>query len=114
MQLPDAIDHALALTRELRAGLTGDRPGTWDDVLARRADAMADFQDAHLAADPETRSRCREALQELADADRELQRLATEALAAAATDFRANLRTLPAGSAAYDTGPLQGAVNRRA
>ncbi|MCP4572066.1 MAG: hypothetical protein GY838_06900 [bacterium] len=114
MLLQDTIDQALELTDELRSSLAEERPDAWDDVLARRADAMADFQDAHREADESVLTACGPSLEALASADHDLQLLAEEALAAAAAEFRDRLGAAPTGPSSYDDSPLQGAVNRRA
>lgn len=114
MRLQDYIARALALTGELHESLQEDRLDAWTGILARRADAMTDFREAHLGADEATRTACGPALSELATADRSLQQLAQEALGAADAEFHERLGAAPIGSSAYDDGALQGAVNRRA
>ncbi len=103
MNLRDATETAIALTRELHEALTGSDLALCEALLVRRADAMVVFEDRHRAARDDQRADCRNLIIELQERDTRLQEKAAEVFALAAHDFQGQLGAQPAGPSAYSS-----------
>ncbi len=115
MNLEQSILNALDFTRRLQAALKLGDMELCAEILALRGEAMALFEHLHRHASEQDRQVVQPLVQELAQADRQLQEESSAQLTATASEFRSNLNSGPARSnQTYSTGPTQACVDIKA
>jgi hypothetical protein len=115
MNLYQTTRVALDFTRRLQAALNLDDLELCQEILVLRGQAMKAFEICHRAAGPAEKAEAREAIQDLIQADEELQEQTGAGLAATARDFRENMvSSQQAQRCGYQNGPTQACIDRKA
>lgn len=90
MNLLEYTKSAIDFTARLRAALALDELEMGQEILELRGQALQAFENSHRSANPEEIARCQDAIDQLAQADRELQEICSKELGNIARDFREN------------------------
>jgi|GEM_PF-3285457 len=115
MNLSTITADALDMTLRLEAALHLDDLELCRDLMELRAVVMDQFECCHRQSSPRDQQICQAQIQELFEADAQLQSSADSALNTAATEFRKSVAGAGGGSgSAYSTVSTQACVDRKA
>jgi hypothetical protein len=114
MELSQKIRHAKDLTRRLLDALEAHDHGVWEELLERRAHAMADFSQAHQGASKQEMDMCQEEVRALVEADHSLQDRSRELLVLVTGELRGQLGHSAQGKHSMVNKTIQACVDRKA
>lgn len=114
MELNQTIQRAGDLTQLLQEALEAHDQNLCDDLLARREQAMADFNKAHQEASPQEKERCQDGVRALAETDRRLQDRSRQLLAQVKGEFTGQLGQSAQGKLSIGSETAQACLDKKA